>query len=146
MCGLVALAGAEDHGRGIKLTGAIDYLSQIEMKNVFIHEQMLCDYALNKLTDIEEIKIYGLNTSESRCGIISFNIIKNDGIADSHIIAEFLSSDGISVRAGGHCAYPLMTELDVPGTLRISFYIYNTTDEIDIFIESLKDIINNRLL
>jgi len=146
MCGAVALAGAEDMSNGIKLTGAIDYLSQLGMHNVHRHEQQLCDYALKKFYGIPEVKIYGSNSSENRCGIISFNIFKNGEMTDPHVVAELLGNDGIYVRAGGHCAYPLMDELGVPGTLRISFYIYNTTDEINIFIKSLKDIIDNRLL
>jgi cysteine desulfurase/selenocysteine lyase len=146
MCGAVALAGAEDKGRGIKLPGAIDYLNQIGMQNVHHHEQVLCGYTLKRFAEIPEVKIYGLNSSVNRCGIISFNIFKDGEITDPHIIAEFLSSDGIEVRAGGHCAYPLMGELGVTGTLRVSFYIYNTMNEINIFIESLKDIISNKLL
>jgi len=146
MCGAVALAGAEDISRGIKLTGAIDYLANLGMQNVFMHEQSLCKYALKRLAAIEEVKVYGSYSAENRSGIISLNIFKNGEMADPHILSEFLGSDGIEVRAGGHCAYPLMDELEVSGTLRISFYIYNTTDEIDYFIASLKDIICNRLL
>jgi len=146
MCGAVALAGAEVRSGGIKLTGAIDYLNRFGMGEVLAHEQSLCGYALKRLAEIDEVKIYGANSAENRCGIISFNIIKNGEVTDPHVAAEFLSMDGIEVRAGGHCAYPLMSELGVTGTMRISFYIYNTTEEIDIFIESLKDIISNRLL
>ena len=146
MCGAVAFAGADYSERGIKLTGAIDYLNRLGMENVHQYEQQLCGYALKKFAEIQEIKVYGSVTCEKRCGIISFNIFRNGRMEDPHIIAEFLSNDGIEVRAGGHCAYPLMGELSVPGTLRISFYIYNTTDEIDIFINSLMDIIENRLL
>jgi len=146
MCGAVALAGAEIIHSGIRLTGAIDYLTKIGMDNVHLYEQHLCEYALKRLAEIEDVKIYGADEVKNRSGIISFNIFKHCEMIDPHIVAEFLSSDGIEVRAGGHCAYPLMEELGVPGTLRISFYIYNTIDEIDIFINSLIDIINKRLL
>lgn len=146
MCGAVALAGAEIPDFNIKLTGAMDYLNMIGMENVQRHELHLCIYALEKLADIEGIKIYGSVSTENRCGIISFNILKDGEIIDPHVTAEFLASDGIEVRAGGHCAYPLMEELKVPGTLRVSFYVYNTLEEIDLFVDSLRDIIKNRLL
>ncbi|PKL19277.1 MAG: cysteine desulfurase [Spirochaetae bacterium HGW-Spirochaetae-5] len=146
MCGAVALAGAENILKGIKLTGAMDYLSRIGMQNVLKYEQHLSSYALEKLADVEGVKVYGPRTHENRSGIISFNVYKDGEMTDAHIISEFLSSCGIEARAGGHCAYPLMNEMKISGTLRISFYIYNTIDEIDYFIDSLIDIIENRLL
>ncbi|HPS59099.1 MAG TPA: cysteine desulfurase [Spirochaetota bacterium] len=146
MCSAVALTGAVDKSSGKNFYGAMDYLSKLGMKNVHSYEQYLCKYALERLCAINEITLYGDDSPGNRCGIISMNIIKNRETIDPHIIAEFLADDGIEVRAGGHCAYPLMDELGVTGTLRVSFYIYNTTDEIDVFIDSIKDIITNRLL
>jgi cysteine desulfurase/selenocysteine lyase len=146
LCGAVALAGADVPGKDDHLTGAVDYLNQIGMNNVRTHTISLCTYAIEKMSGIKDLILYGPAEPEKRCGIISFNIIKDGVLADSHMVNSFFDDEGIALRAGGHCSYPFMREMGVPGTLRMSFYIYNTTDEIDIFINLLKDIIDNRLL
>ncbi len=145
-CSAVALAGAVDSIQGIRFFGAMDYLTGLGMQNIYSYEQHMCRYALDRLESVDEVTIYGSREADKRCGIISMNIIKEGEMIDPHIIAEFLKDDGIEVRAGAHCAYPLMHELGIEGTLRISLYIYNTIGEIDFFIESIKDIVNNRLL
>lgn len=123
-------AGTPNISGGIGLGAAVDYLTEIGMENVFMHEIELTDYALNLLREIQGIKIYGHRDTENRLGVISFNI---EGI-HPHDIAGFLDEGGIAVRSGHHCAQPLMTRLGMDNAVRISFYIYNTTEEIDAFI------------
>ena len=72
-------------------------------------------------------------------------MVKRGELIDSHIVAGFLNDEGIAVRSGGHCAYPLADRLGVEGTVRISFYIYNTKAEVDRFLEVLEDIVQRRL-
>jgi len=146
VCGAIALAGAIDTNSGDVLEGAIDYLGKIGMENVFRHETELAGYALERLRAIDGIIVYAPAESESRCGIISFNVVKEDKVVDPNIIANFLNEDGIAVRAGGLCAFPLTRSLNAGGVVRVSFYLYNTTEEIDIFIGSLNSIISQKII
>jgi cysteine desulfurase / selenocysteine lyase len=146
VCGAVALGGAFDPKSGEKLPGAVDYLNSIGMDDVHTHEHDLCSYTMSGLEKLDGVVMYVSGSCENRCGIISFNIIKNKEIIDSHIIAHFLNEEGIAVRSGGHCAYPLMKYSGINGSVRISFYIYNTRDEVDIFLNSLDNIIKKKLI
>jgi cysteine desulfurase / selenocysteine lyase len=145
-CGAIALAGAIDPNTGMALEGAMDYLLKIGMDNIHKHESMLADYAIEKMSSMSEIILYASQRKIERCGIISFNIIKDGVVVDPNIIANFLSEDGIAVRAGGMCAFPLVKKLSPEGIVRASFYLYNTAQEIDIFIDSLKSIISKKIL
>jgi cysteine desulfurase/selenocysteine lyase len=145
-CGAIALTGATDPNTGKVLEGAMDYLQNIGMDNIYKHESMLAEYALEKMRSIDKIILYTPSAKIERCGIISFNIIKNKEIVDPNIIANLLSDDGIAVRAGGLCAFPLVKSLSPEGVIRLSFYIYNTNEEIDVFINSLSSIISNKIL
>jgi cysteine desulfurase / selenocysteine lyase len=144
-CGAIALGGATAPS-GERLTGAIDYLKSIGMDAVHTHELDLCSYAMEGILGIDGSIIYGPISYEKRCGIISFNIIKNGETVNPHIIAGFLDDEAIAVRSGGHCAYPLMKASGIEGSVRVSFYIYNTRDEIDVFIKSMQRIIKTRIL
>jgi len=146
VCGAVALGGAIDPNSGDTLEGAIDYLGKIGMENVFRHETELAGYALTKLRATDGIIVYAPSESVSRCGIISFNVIKNGEVVSPNIVANFLNDDGIAVRAGGLCAFPLTRSLNAGGVVRVSFYIYNTTREIDKFIDSLTSIISKKII
>ncbi len=146
VCGAIALGGAIDPNTGDILEGAIDYLGKIGMENVFRHETELAGYALAKLLAIDEVTVYAPADSISRCGIISFNIIKKGEVISPNIIANFLNDGGIAVRAGGLCAFPLTRSLNAGGVVRVSFYLYNTYDEVDRFIEELAEIISRKLL
>lgn len=126
-------AGTPNISGGIGLGAAVDYLTELGMRNVLIHEIELTGYLLNLLKEIKGIKIYGHQDTKNRLGVISFNI---EGI-HPHDIAGFLDEEGIAVRSGHHCAQPLMTRLGMDNAVRVSFYIYNTTDEIDKFINSI---------
>lgn len=118
----------------VGLSAAIDYLEKIGMEKVFEHEKALLKYALNKLSKLDYLEIYGSNNVDNKGGIISFNI---DGI-HSHDSATIIDSKGVAVRSGHHCAQPLMRELGINSALRASFYIYNSREDIDALIEGIK--------
>ncbi len=112
---------------------ACDYLSKIGLKKVREHEQELTKYALEKLSSVKNLKIYGPEKLEKRAGVISFNIVDDKGkvLVHPHDLASIFDGQGIAVRSGHHCAQPLMKVLGIPAAARISFYIYNTKEEID---------------
>jgi cysteine desulfurase/selenocysteine lyase len=125
-------AGTPNIAGAVGLGAAIDYLKKLKMEVITKYEQKLTTYALKKMREIEGMHIFGL--APFRGGVISFN----QGSIHPHDMAQFLDSEGIAVRAGHHCAQPVMRKLGVPATTRASFYFYNTYSEIDIFIEKLK--------
>jgi len=145
VCGGIALGGAVELKSGRRLEGAVDYLQRIGMEEVRAHERELIEYALDGLRAIPGVRIYGPLNPDERTGVIAFNVIKGGELADPHIVAGFLNDEGIAVRSGGHCAYPLADRLGVEGTVRVSFYIYNTKDEVDRFLEVLDDIVRRKL-
>ncbi len=111
---------------------ALDYLQSIGMKRVTLYEQELTTYALNRMKQVEGLNIYG--DAPERGGVISFNI---EGL-HPHDLAQFLDQHGIAIRAGHHCAQPIMRKLNIAATARASFYLYNTFEEIDYFVDSLR--------
>jgi cysteine desulfurase/selenocysteine lyase len=119
----------EAYGLGI----AIDYVNELGMSEISEHEFRLTNYALNKMQELDFVDIHGAN--ENKHSIISFNI-KN---VHSHEVSSFLDVEGIAIRAGHHCCQPLMKHLNLNSTARLSFGMYNTEDEIDIFIKALKN-------
>ncbi|MCL1598388.1 MAG: aminotransferase class V-fold PLP-dependent enzyme, partial [Actinomycetia bacterium] len=112
---------------------AIDYLSAVGMENVAIHEQELTAYALERLSEIPDLKVYGPKDVTHRGGTVSFELAD----IHPHDIATILDQDGVAVRAGHHCARPLMKYLDVPATARASFYLYNVPEEVDLLVDAL---------
>ncbi|MEM3382465.1 MAG: cysteine desulfurase [Nitrososphaerales archaeon] len=129
-------AGTPNIAGAIGLGAAVDYLNNIGMENVKEHEKELTKYALDKMMRIKGINIYGTKNVELRGGVISFNL----GDMHPHDLASILDNEGISIRAGHHCAQPLMDRLGVVGTARASFYIYNTEWEIDYLVNSLEKV------
>ncbi|MEM2955469.1 MAG: cysteine desulfurase [Nitrososphaerales archaeon] len=127
-------AGTSNVAGAIGLGAAVDYLNNIGMKNVREHEKQLTRYALDKMMKIKGISIYGPKNVELRGGVISFNL----GDIHPHDIASILDGEGIAIRAGHHCAQPLVERLGVIGTARASFYIYNTEWEIDYLVKALE--------
>ncbi|MBC2335904.1 cysteine desulfurase [Listeria welshimeri] len=127
-------AGTPIIGGAIALGAAIDYLAEVGLANIHAHEQELASYAIEEMSKIDGITIYGPKDVSKRCGLVTFNL---EG-AHPHDIATILDEDGIAIRAGHHCAQPLMKWLDVSSTARASFYIYNTKEEIDALIDGLK--------
>lgn len=124
-------AGTPMIAEAIGLGAAIDYLLEVGMDNIHDYEQELVNYAYEEMQKIDGITIYG---PKERAGLITFNL---DGV-HPHDLATALDQEGIAVRAGHHCAQPLMKWLDTNSTARASFYIYNTKAEIDTFIRGLE--------
>jgi cysteine desulfurase/selenocysteine lyase len=117
----------------IGLGAAIDFLQEIGLDNILEHEHKLAAYALEKMSTIEGLAIYGPKEAEKRAGVITFNLSD----VHPHDVATVLDAEGIAVRAGHHCAQPLMKWLDVSATARASFYLYNTEEDIDKLVEGL---------
>ncbi|WP_457786328.1 cysteine desulfurase [Geobacillus sp. Geo 8.1] len=115
----------------IGLGAAIDFLEQVGLDAIAAHEHELAQYALERMADIEGVTVYG---PKERAGLVTFNI---DGV-HPHDVATVLDAEGIAIRAGHHCAQPLMKWLGVTATARASFYLYNTKEEIDAFIAALQ--------
>jgi len=126
-------AGTPNIADVIGFAAAIDYLERIGMDKIREHEVELTKYALDKLSQIKGIKIYGPMDVSKRGGVISFNL----GDIHPHDLATIIDEDGVAIRSGHHCAQVLMERLDVSATSRASFYIYNTKNEVDVFIKSL---------
>ena len=117
-------AGTPNMAGAIGLAAAIDYLEAIGMDAIEHHEQDLIAYVFPKLQAIEALKIYGSQDLAKRSGVISFNL----GDLHPHDLATALDYEGVAVRAGHHCAQPLIQYLEVPATARSSFYLYNTKE------------------
>ncbi len=115
----------------VGLRAAIDYLETIGLDNIALHEKELVDYALEQIKTVEGIDVFG---PAERAGLITFNLTD----VHPHDTATVLDTEGIAVRAGHHCAQPLMKWLDVTATARASFYLYNTREDVDRFIAGLK--------
>lgn len=126
-------AGTPMIAEAVGLNAAIDYINEIGLDNIYQHEKELVQYAYDKMSEIEGLEIYG-PAKDKRAGLITFNL---RGV-HPHDLATALDSEGIAVRAGHHCAQPLMKWCEASSTARASFYIYNTIEEIDQFIESLE--------
>ena len=127
-------AGTPNFAQAVGLGAAVDYLKTIGMSTIAEHEKMLTAYALNKITQIEGIRIHG--SADERAGVISFNV---EGI-HPHDLAQFLNEDNIALRVGHHCAQPLLSTLGETATARLSFYIYNDESDVDKFYDSLTNI------
>ncbi len=117
----------------IGLGAAIDFLESIGLENIEKHEHKLAAYALQRMSEIEGLTIYGPMDASKRAGVITFNL---DDV-HPHDVATVLDAEGIAVRAGHHCAQPLMRWLKASATARASFYLYNTEDDIDRLVEGL---------
>ncbi|MBM6598135.1 MULTISPECIES: cysteine desulfurase [Priestia] len=114
----------------IGLGAAIDFLEEVGLDNIQAHEHKLAQYALDRLSQVEGITIYG---PKERAGVVTFNIED----VHPHDVATVVDADGIAIRAGHHCAQPLMKYLNVSSTARASFYLYNTEEEVDKLVSSL---------
>jgi len=126
-------AGTPNIAGAVGLGAAVDYLTNIGMIPITLYEQELTTYALEQMSEIKDLIIYG--SAPERGGVISFNL----GTVHPHDLSHFLDQEGIAVRAGHHCAQPIMRKLDIAATTRISLYFYNTKDEVDYFIKKLHE-------
>ena len=129
-------AGTPNIGDTIALGAAVDYLQELGMENVQAHEHHLTAYALEAMAELkEEMEFYGTEDLSVRGGIVSFYAPE----VHPHDLGTMLDRDGIAIRAGHHCAIPLVRgKLNVPATARASFYIYNSEEDVDALVESLK--------
>jgi cysteine desulfurase/selenocysteine lyase len=127
-------AGVPNMAQAVGLGAAVDYLSAIGMDVIAQHEHMLTEDLLGKLLEIEEAAVVGPLNMESRGGAISFTVA---GI-HPHDLGQFLDSQGIAVRTGHHCAWPLTRSLGVPATTRASLYLYNTVEDNDALIAGIE--------
>lgn len=128
-------AGTPNIADGIAAGAAVDYLQRLGMDNVRAHEIEITEYALDKFNKFPGATIYGPLDAAKRGGVISFNL---DGI-HPHDLGQILNESAVAIRAGHHCCQPLMRDLDVMGTARASFYIYNTKEEVDFLMTALKE-------
>ncbi len=118
----------------IGLGAAIDFLTEVGLDNIAQHEHKLVGYAMDQLETIEGLKIFGPRDPMKRCGLVTFNL---DDV-HPHDVATVLDMNGIAVRAGHHCAQPLMKCLQQVATARASFYLYNTEEDIDRLVDGLR--------
>ncbi|WP_297983694.1 aminotransferase class V-fold PLP-dependent enzyme [uncultured Chryseobacterium sp.] len=126
-------AGTPNVGGNIALGAAVDFMESIGHENLQNHENALLNYAQKKLLEIEGLKIYG--EKADRTGVVSFNL---EGIGISSDVGMILDKMGIAVRTGHHCTQPIMEFFNIAGTVRASFAVYNTFEEIDILAEGVK--------
>jgi cysteine desulfurase/selenocysteine lyase len=126
-------AGTPAIAEAVGLGQAVDYLTSLGMENVRQHEIELTTYALEKLNEVEGLRIYGPQDPAERGGAITFTL----GEIHPHDIAAVLDGEGVAVRAGHHCAMPLHDRLGLPATARASFYIYNTPADVDKLAQAL---------
>ena len=128
-------AGTPPIAEAIGFGAAVDYLSEIGMSEVRKHEIEITRYALDRLTEIPDLTIYGPLDPDKRGAAVSFTLAD----IHAHDLATILDQEGIAVRAGHHCAKPLMTVLGVPATARASFYVYNVPEEVDALVAGLNE-------
>jgi cysteine desulfurase/selenocysteine lyase len=124
-------AGTPNIAGGIGLAAAIDYLDGLNWQQVEAHERQLLSYATDELSKIDAVRIIG--TAEEKAGVVSFVI---DHV-HAHDVGTILDQEGVAVRAGHHCAMPVMQRFGVPATARASFAFYNTTAEIDVMVQAI---------
>lgn len=126
-------AGTPNVGGNIALGAAVDFIENIGHEHLQTHENALLDYAQKKLLEIEGLKVYG--EKAQRTGVVSFNL---EGIGIASDVGMILDKLGIAVRTGHHCTQPIMEYFNIAGTVRASFAVYNTFEEIDILVEGVK--------
>ena len=127
--------GVPNMAQIVGLGAALNYLTAIGMEKIHEHETHLTEYALAKLQEIPELRIVGPTDMSLRGGAVSFTV----GKIHPHDLGQFLDNAGIAVRTGHHCAWPLTRKMGVASTTRASFYLYNTTEDIDALVSGIKD-------
>lgn len=126
-------AGTPNVGGNIALGAAVDFIEKTGRQNIQNHENALLEYAQRQLLELENIKIYG--EKAKRTGVVSFNL---EGVGISSDVGMILDKMGIAVRTGHHCTQPIMDFFNIAGTVRASFAVYNTFEEIDSLVEGVK--------
>lgn len=126
-------AGTPPIAEAVGFGAAVDYLAKVGMEEVASHEREITGYALDRLAEVPDLTVYGPTDLSKRGGAVSFAL----GDIHPHDLATIVDQDGVAIRAGHHCARPLMKYLEVPATARASFYLYNVPEEVDVLVESL---------
>jgi cysteine desulfurase/selenocysteine lyase len=129
-------AGTSPIAEAVGMGAAVDFLQEVGMEQVRAHELDLVGYALNRLGEVPGLTIYGPPEAQGRGALVSFAI---DGV-HPHDVAEIVARDGVCIRAGHHCAQPLMRKLGVGATSRASFAVHNTREDVDRLIDSLANV------
>ncbi|AXG05228.1 cysteine desulfurase [Haloplanus rubicundus] len=127
-------AGTPSIAQGIAFAAAVDYLEDIGMDAVQAHEELLAEYAYDRLTEFDDVTVYG-PPGDDRGGLVAFNL----GSVHAHDLSSIVNEHGVAIRAGDHCTQPLHDKLGAAASARASFYIYNTREEIDLLIDALED-------
>ncbi len=127
-------AGTPNYADVAAFSYAIDYLEKLGMDNIRAHEKELTEYAIEKLFSLDGLRFFGPKDPEIQGGVYTFY----DEMIHPHDLSTILDREGIAIRAGHHCAQPLMNKYNVPATIRASVYIYNDTEDIDVLIDGLK--------
>jgi cysteine desulfurase/selenocysteine lyase len=127
-------AGTPNIAGVVAFSAALDYLSALGMDNVRAHERELTAYALRRIRKLEDIIVYGVQDASQRGGVVSFNYPD----IHPHDVGTILDREGVAIRAGHHCAQPLMRRFDMAGTARASFYIYSTLAEVDALVAGIE--------
>jgi cysteine desulfurase / selenocysteine lyase len=126
-------AGTMNIAQAVGMGAAIEYLEALGRDSIRAHEKELTNYALSRLAEMGAT-IYGPRDVEERGGVVSFNLEE----VHPHDMATIVDQEGVCIRAGHHCAQPLMRKLGVPATARASFYVYNSTDDVDVLVDALE--------
>ncbi|KFF73859.1 cysteine sulfinate desulfinase [Chryseobacterium sp. P1-3] len=126
-------AGTPNVGGNIALGAAVDFMNKVGRQNIQNHENALLEYAQRQLLEIEGLKVYG--EKAKRTGVVSFNL---EGVGISSDVGMILDKMGVAVRTGHHCTQPIMSFFNIAGTVRASFAVYNTFEEIDLLVEGVK--------
>ena len=129
-------AGTPDFVGSYALHKAIEYLETVGWEAIEAHERALAEYCEDQLSGLENIRIY--TAGQKKAGVISFNLYNGEALIHPFDIGTLLDQQGVAVRTGHHCAEPLIDTIGVPGTVRVSFGLYNDKDDIDTFIQALK--------
>jgi cysteine desulfurase/selenocysteine lyase len=125
-------AGTPAIAEAIGLGAAVDYLQQVGLDAIAAQEQVVVDYALERLSEVPGVTVYGPEAID-RGGVTAFNL---DGV-HAHDVAQVLDGDGVAVRAGHHCAMPLHDKLNIPASARASYYLYNSVEDVDKLIDAI---------
>ena len=126
-------AGTPNVGGNIALGAAVDFIKSIGHEQIITHEKILLKYAQEQLLQIDGLKIYGRNAEKA--GAVSFNL---EGIGIASDVGMILDKQGVAVRTGHHCAQPIMNYFNISGTVRASFAVYNTLEEVDILVNAVE--------
>ena len=129
-------AGTSNVAGAVGLAAAVTYLEKLGMSAVREHDRQLTAYGLQQLENVKEVRILGTNDVDTRCGSVSFEYL---GV-HAHDVATILDSEGVAVRSGHHCTMPLHTSMGVAASIRASFNVYTTTEDIDRLVAALSKV------